>query len=619
MKFGLLQLRRNLNNNKPSEYPTGIGYIASYVEKYLPEIETIIEVNPQRLLESQPDIIGISSVSATFNNAIELSKKIKNKFNIPIIIGGHHITALPNHLHETMDIGVLAEGEETTLKILNLILKNKLYDENELSKIDGIVYHSKDGLKINPVKSVIQDLDSIPLPKIDKRLCLGQNLEPTLITSRGCPFNCSFCYTKNFWNKTRYHSPKRVLEEIINIIKIFPNQKTIRIYDDIFAIDKKRLKTIVELIKNENIHKKVNFTCFARASVFDDEICNLLLEMNIKYVDFGFESGNEKILKYLKGNYASVKQNQKAIEICEKYGLAIRGAFIIASPTETLEEVANTYWFLRKNLKRISQFTVCHATPLPSTDLWDYCIEKNIIKENNINWDIMHGDYFYNQSIHINQNYSKEQVKKIIDAFYYPNFSYEYYKNYAKDDYYKHLYKKIEKLIKEFNLTDLKDITNISDRLKKEIDIKEVKFILEKELENNLLGLISLHNIDTEKDINTIFELGKNKLVKNGKLIFSFYNSLNISVFYDLCFGNWFSEKVNIYNKSKFHFLSLNQIYNILEQKGFKILYVEPIKINIKEYENFSNDFLKIVSKLKPSNKLIDDFYTLSYIILAEL
>lgn len=404
--------------------PMGLAYIYSNLKKHFNIEDIKIEVDVNRIIKNKPDIVGISTYTQNFSEAIKASKIIKQKLNIPIIIGGSHITALPDSLPESIDFGVIGEGEETMVNIIKLYKINKLTPK-DLDSINGIVYRDHKKLKITKVK-LIKNIDMLPIPDrqilytypcfCEYKWSWSQN---NLFTSRGCPFKCRFCDNSKNLKLFRFHSPERVLEEIESILSIQPKVEWINIFDDIFVTDKERLHKIVELICRSRINKKIKFSCQTKAELFDEEICKLLKMMNVRIIAFGFESGSNKVLRYLKSKSASIDKNQNAINLCSKYEIDVVGYFILGAPDETLKDISKTYWFIRNNKFSLREILIFCLIPYPGTLLWDeFLIQKKLRKEDINNWqDFNLREFYSNDFLFMNKHYSFETLKNIYDKF----------------------------------------------------------------------------------------------------------------------------------------------------------------------------------------------------------
>ena len=357
--------------------PLGLAYLAAYLSKkrnfHNTKIFTHVENVITDLDKFRPDLIGISCVTYDYPLAVELAKEIKKKFRVPVVLGGVHISLMPESLNRTFDIAVLGEGEETFLEIFDLFYSGEHVKAEALEEIKGIAFYKNDKLHINPRRELIETLDGIPYPA---RYLLRVERLTHMITSRGCPYKCAYCSSAKLWQRVRFFSAEYVageIEELINKYKV----KHISLWDDLFTVNKSRLRKIVEILKNKKLTGKVTFGCNARANLIDEEICQLLKEMNVTRVSMGLESGSEKMLAKLKGGNVSVNQNFRAVELCKKFGIIVKGSFIIGSPTETKEDIFKTIEFIEKS--QLDGGGVFIATPYPGTDFWNYALSKNIV------------------------------------------------------------------------------------------------------------------------------------------------------------------------------------------------------------------------------------------------
>jgi radical SAM superfamily enzyme YgiQ (UPF0313 family) len=357
------------------------GYLKSYFEKYS-EFRDVVEITVEyenilgELLRKKPDVIGISVASEFYGEAIKLATVIKKTLPKSIlIIGGYHITSLPQSFNKIFDFGVLGEGERTFLELIHAIL-NKA-DEKTLQKIQGLIFFDRNGtlIKTEP-RGLITDLDSIPSPYRGK----NRGIYTNIITSRGCPFGCTFCSTTIFWKQTiRFHSAEFVMDEMLSLIK---RQKIrhITFWDDLFIGDVGRLRKILALIRQEKrIFKAITFGVSARPNLIvkNPEILDIFKEMNVLRVSLGFESGSDRMLKKIKGENASVENNYKALSLLKRYPFFVEGGFIIGSPEEQVEDVKETYEFIRNSGLHGGYAAV--GIPYPGTQFWSYAQKKGLV------------------------------------------------------------------------------------------------------------------------------------------------------------------------------------------------------------------------------------------------
>lgn len=372
--------------------PLGLAYIASYLEKYGGYKDVSIETDINAVVEKKPDVVGISSVTPNFNKAVKIAKEVKIVLDIPVIIGGAHITALPHTLPECFDFGIVGEGEQTMLELLFALEKNR--HSNSFEHIDGLVYWEANKSICTKKREMIKPLDRIPFPKreiLKNQWSFSFEDNVSMITSRGCPYKCRFCSSSANWRPFRFHSAEYVVDEIKHLIDVY-NPKFINFYDDLFIANKERLAKIVDLIKVEKINEKVQFNCSVRADLLDESTCKLFKEMNLTAIGFGAESGSDKILNYLKKDTTTVAQNQETIDLANKYNLRIASSFIIGSPFETKIDLLKTYDFINKNKLKLSQADVYPMTPYPGTEIWDFARQKDLVSET-MDWSLLNQNF----------------------------------------------------------------------------------------------------------------------------------------------------------------------------------------------------------------------------------
>ena len=317
------------------------------------------------------DLIGITSVSPHINNALNLAHLIKENFpNKIIVLGGAHASLLPQETIQNnpfIDFLIRGEGEKRIIQLIEYI-----QGKRKLKELDGITF-KKDNKIINiQPKEFIQNLDNLPMPAYDlipfKKYSsyLQSQFQPTItmLTSRGCPFNCIYCSKPVFGSSTRTRSPESILKEII-FLKENYNIKEIIFYDDTFTLEKERIIKLCELIIENNI--KINWKCETRVNSVDQKLLNLMKKAGCYMICYGIESGNQKILNILKKGI-TLEQIEKAIDITKKAKIKILGYFMIGIPEETKENIKETIAFAKKLNPDYAQFSI--ATAYPGTELY---------------------------------------------------------------------------------------------------------------------------------------------------------------------------------------------------------------------------------------------------------
>ena len=378
--------------------PIGLASLATYIREKtgftdMRIIDRNFEDPVKSTIEYNPDIIGVSAMTIYYTLAVKYATAVKKRLDVPVIIGGVHISTLPSSLKHCFDIAVIGEGEQTMLELFLLYKKRGRFEKKDLRKIHGIAFYDKGKLVITGKRKVIEPLDDVPIPDrrfLNKRYYVKKKLfakeyygiEDTLITSRGCPYRCTFCSTSAFWGSSvRFNSAERVVKEI-RMCRELLNVDHINIVDDTFGVNKERLRKIVDGLKKAGLLGKISYSCLIRTSIVDDELLKILKDMNMVTLNFGFESGSDRVLRFLKNPPTTVEQNKNALLKAKKYGFRVYGSFIIGSPTESIEEMRATLKFIEFAVKhKIDYIFVFPLKPFPSTKIWEIAKQRGVVSE----------------------------------------------------------------------------------------------------------------------------------------------------------------------------------------------------------------------------------------------
>lgn len=383
------------------QYPVNLGYLASillkenfYVEIWDYSVEKFtIEKFRERIKSTNPKIVGFSSITPSIKNSHKIANIIKKiSKEIIIVVGAAHITALPDETLKEFpdfDLGVSGEGEETFLEVVRYCI----YNEGKLEDIKGIVYRDRDDIKVNEKRKLIPDLDSIPFPNrelVDHRLY--KSTHPTkiivrseknineILTARGCPYQCSFCAGHEvFQYTTRFRSAENVIREIEECKNKFKTNH-ITFLDNVFTLNKERVKIICSYLRDNNF----TFDCNSRVDTIDEELVYLMKESGCEKISFGIESGNNRILNFInKGT--NISKIKETINLVKKAGIpVVEGTAILGShPTETKDEVKETVSLLH-NLD-LDYVVVNVIVPYPGSPIYYEMKKRGLIK--NKDWD----------------------------------------------------------------------------------------------------------------------------------------------------------------------------------------------------------------------------------------
>lgn len=387
----------------------GIAYIASYlIEKGIVDRDHLLIVDSfDEVLDFRPSIVGISSTSQVFHQALEFAKKCKEHTGAYTVLGGYHISVSPESLPKEYDFGVMGEGEKTFAELVCLMAKGTV-DYQDLQPVNGICYHHHGEVAVNPARSLIKELDNIPFPIFQKRY----SDEYPIFTSRGCPYRCTFCASHLFWQeRIRFRSAESVVAEIVEAVERYHCQE-IYILDDLWLSDKKRFQKIVELLEERNIPENIRFKGFCRSNIIFEDHIKLLKRLNYAVVRFGGETGSNDLLQKIKGKNISIQDHTRVIDLCARYGLPCSASFMFGVPGETMTDIELTRKFLIKNRGRLSISGLYFFNPIPGTELWGDLLKAGKISDDfdlsnlqldlsrdNFSWETAEKGYFNEENI----------------------------------------------------------------------------------------------------------------------------------------------------------------------------------------------------------------------------
>ena len=337
----------------------------------------------------EPEIIGITATTPTFGSARLVAEIVKERFrDALIVIGGVHVTSLPEQTlkEKYFDVGILGEGEYT---FLELVEKFKQKGRDCFGEIKGLAYRVDSKVIINERRPFIHNLDELPfparhlLPSLSayrptpasyKRLPVG-----VLMSSRGCPYQCSFCDRSVFGTKYRMRSVDNILDEMEELIHRY-GAREIRFFDDTITVNKKKLFELVDKIKERKI--SIPWTAQSRVDAITPEVLKKLKEGGCWQLLIGIESADDKMLTIMNKGVTAV-QNAKAVELMNKYRMGIRADFLVGVPGETKESLSKTLHFALTHNLDYAYFN--KFVPFPGIEL------THILEENGYKFDLTRG------------------------------------------------------------------------------------------------------------------------------------------------------------------------------------------------------------------------------------
>jgi magnesium-protoporphyrin IX monomethyl ester (oxidative) cyclase len=325
------------------------------------------------------DLIGISNLfTFAFPVVSDMAKTLK-KLDIPIAVGGAHPSATPVETLQPdyIDYVIISEGEQTLLDLLDVLAGKK--KEKDL---DGFAWKEKGQIKVNPKTKFIMDLDSLPFPArhllpMESYFKAKEAHGPTeerwtpLISSRGCPFECTFCTPRLWHRKWRFRSAKNVVDEIEECIDKF-NIHDFYFDDENLTIDKKRVMDMCNDIKKRKLDITWQTPNGIRASVTDRELLAKMKESGCKHITVAPESGSDRVLNDIMKKHQTLDQVTNVVQAAYDLNIKTAAFFLIGMPGETEEDIRKTIDYSDK-LARIGLDEISYSIfiPLPGSELYD--------------------------------------------------------------------------------------------------------------------------------------------------------------------------------------------------------------------------------------------------------
>ncbi len=377
-------------------FPISLLYLASVLNKIGKRVIIVdYGVGDQIPKNFIPDLIGITCLfSGRLPETLRLSKKLKQKYNCPIILGGIHPTIFAKDIlknHSDVDYICLGEGED---------LICQLTEDRKMEEINGLVYRHDNRIIANH-KTYIVELDKIPFSNYSminlqkyhydtehfKFPRQSKILPFPIVSSRSCPNRCNFCAMFHTHGpKWRPRSAKNVVDEIEFLHKTY-NQRYFLFIDDNLTFSKKRTKQIAQKIIDRKLDIKFDTPNGVSIKTLDEETLDLLVQAGLEGICVAPESGSDYIRNKVIGKKLSSKQIYDFFNYLRKYPkLFVRSFFVIGFPEETKETLIDTYKMVEKLSDRIDSMSLFYAVPFPGTKLFNQCKQEKliVIDDNNL-------------------------------------------------------------------------------------------------------------------------------------------------------------------------------------------------------------------------------------------
>ncbi|HNT34331.1 MAG TPA: radical SAM protein [bacterium] len=362
--------------------PQGICHLASacrqagYETRILDcqALEMSLEEAVNAVCLFNPDFVGISATTLSIIHASQFAREIKKRIpTVRIVVGGYHVSALPEETlkeFQSFDAGVVGEGERTLVELLDAWMASRA-----LSGIAGLVFREETGIRVTPRRALIKDLDSLGLPAWDLLPRLSRHYGSSaqryrvfpvasVITSRGCPHQCTFCDRSVFGTTFRGHSAEYVMA-MIRTLRDEHGIRSIVFNDDLFIANKTRLTQICEAMIHENL--RMSWSCDGRIDRLDDDLLKLMKRAGCWQLAVGIESGDDAILSRLNKGF-TVEQARQAVVRMKGAGMSVKGFFVMGTPGETEQSLEQTVQLIKR--LPLDEIQITLFTPFPGTDLF---------------------------------------------------------------------------------------------------------------------------------------------------------------------------------------------------------------------------------------------------------
>jgi len=391
---------------------------------------TPIEKIKSAIEDFNPDITGISiPFSAQLENAVIVSRICKEiNPEMTVVFGGPHASVgYKSLLKEGLcDFCVVGEGEKTFFELVK-----KTNSKSSLKGIEGLASKGGDNICYKPRK-FIEDLDELPLPAYElinvedylkspylyiNRSRIHKN-SISIITSRGCPYNCVFCSIRlHMGQKFRYHSPGYVIQHLKFLIERY-GITNFHFEDDNISFNRARFEQILDEIIDKGLKIRWDTPNGVRADTLNFDLLKKIKRSGCKELTIAIESGNQHVLDYIIKKKTSLDKMLNVVKYCKELRIKISAFYVIGFPGETIKNMKETINLALKLFRSYDVIPCLYvATPLYGTELYDICIEKDIIKENMTGKDFSTATQIYGEPMIYTEDFSKDDIKNLLHCY----------------------------------------------------------------------------------------------------------------------------------------------------------------------------------------------------------
>ncbi len=403
----------------PADPPMGLAYLAAYLrERMAGEVDLqILDAIAERLDEQslvdaiasrRPDLVGFTATTLTANVVKRMARRLRPLLPEAFqVVGGVHASCMPFDMLPELDASVIGEGEQTFHEICK-----RLQSGDDVEGIYGTAVLRNGERRLAPSRPYVENLDVFPFPARDLLpmskyeheypVKTANNRFATFFTSRGCPWNCSFCSKARVWGtKARFRSPENIVAELEEL-RAGWNPSHIFFYDDTFTANRQRVLDICDRLITGGFDFR--WTCLSRADRLDDELVTVMRSAGCEGMQIGVESGNDETLKRMnKGENSDTIR--KAFQLLHKHKMRTKAYFLLGYFGEDLDMMRRTVDFALELDPAYAFFS--SFVPLPGTDDFVEAEKRGFLETKD--WEAFN---FHGKPIIHNEHFTGEELEK---------------------------------------------------------------------------------------------------------------------------------------------------------------------------------------------------------------
>jgi len=367
--------------------PLGLLYVAAHARENTPHDISVVDAVVEeldypalkaRIKAEAPDVVGVTATTFTLIDALEVVRVVKEiSPDILVVMGGPHPYIYPEETINLpgVDFLVIGEGEAAFSGLLN-----HMRDRKALRGVRGLVYREGGEVVNTGLPPLVDDLDSLPFPARDltpheRYYSLIARTQPvtTMITSRGCPYRCLFCDRPHLGKRFRPRSAKNVVDEMESCVRM--GIREFLIYDDTFTVNKQRVFDVCREIRGRGLN--IGWDVRARVDTVTPDMLKAMKDAGCDRIHYGVEAGSPEVIKTLRKGI-TIEQVRRVFRETKEAGISILAYFMIGSPGETREQVAESLRLARELNPDYLHLSI--TTPFPETDLYRMGLERGVLK-----------------------------------------------------------------------------------------------------------------------------------------------------------------------------------------------------------------------------------------------